>query len=403
MSAQPDIWWDGVPHQQIVDWTNKGHGVAVTETLEARLTLCAEALTRTSDLANSVLQRVSGGEWTGNAATVVAAAVQVLRDFDDLMGHHGEMNTLAAYGQSDNASWARTNVPPVVDVRPPQNPTGLPVDALNSTVDYHSQVRAARDAEEQARQVMRAYEDMTKDRIAALPPLPTAPQVVVNGAESTITVSQSGHVQPFDASPVEHEHPAAPPQPGDEPGPVGAPPPPPPPPPPQAETFPLETVPLESLPLGIDPSDTDPFGTSPSNVTDSLAPSPAGASDGSGSPRAAAGGFGAVAGAPGAGPLRGGGGLPGGQPVGAGDPGARAGTRVTEMPGRSTTRGVPAGVAPVATPGARRPEEDRDHEVRYPVLGSELFEPDTHHGLLRDPYRPGSYVAPASIGDEDVQ
>jgi hypothetical protein len=35
------------------------------------------------------------------------------------------------------------------------------------------------------------------------------------------------------------------------------------------------------------------------------------------------------------------------------------------------------------------------------VPGSEIFEPDNDGGLLYDPFRPGSFVAPASIGDDD--
>jgi len=55
----------------------------------------------------------------------------------------------------------------------------------------------------------------------------------------------------------------------------------------------------------------------------------------------------------------------------------------------------------MGTAGPTRSDEDKDHQVKYGVLGSEIFEPDNEDGLLRDPFRPGSFVAPATIGDDD--
>src|SRR5690349_7894713 len=122
----PDVWWPGVSHTQIVDWIRKGRGAAVTETLEACLKSLAKALNDNANLANTVLQRVNGGEWTGSAAGVAAQAMEVMRDFDDTMGHRGETNNLAAFGQSDNSSWVRASVPPVVDAWSGLLPTGGP-------------------------------------------------------------------------------------------------------------------------------------------------------------------------------------------------------------------------------------------------------------------------------------
>ena len=179
----PDVRWEKYSHAEIADWANNARGAAVTEVLEARLKSVAGVLKTIADTMNGIMRRVDSGEWTGNAATLATQAMQVLRDFDDMMGHHGEMNSLAAYGQSDNSSWVKVSVPAVVDVRAPQIPTGGPIDVLNSTVDYHHQLRAAKDAEEQARQVMREYETMTVGRISALPPLSLPSQVVVAVSE----------------------------------------------------------------------------------------------------------------------------------------------------------------------------------------------------------------------------
>lgn len=46
-------------------------------------------------------------------------------------------------------------------------------------------------------------------------------------------------------------------------------------------------------------------------------------------------------------------------------------------------------------------KEDNEHKARYAILGAEIFEPDNDDGLLHDPFRPGSFVAPSSIGDDD--
>jgi hypothetical protein len=70
---------------------------------------------------------------------------------------------------------------------------------------------------------------------------------------------------------------------------------------------------------------------------------------------------------------------------------------VGEVLGRAT-RGGQFGVVPS---GAAKSDEDKEHRGRYAVPESEIFEPDNDDGLLHDPFHPGSYVAPASIGDDD--
>jgi hypothetical protein len=395
---QFDVRWDGVTHNDIDRWVKEGVGPAATERLEAKLTEAAEALAKTADLANGILRKVDGGEWTGNAATVAAAAIQVLRDFDDIMGHHGKVNTLAAYGQSDNAAWAKSNVPPFVDARAPQIPTGTPNDILTSTVDYHDQLRAAKDAEERARQVMRAYQDMTADRIANLPPLSPAPRVVVTGAEDTITVgpgSSDDRILPRGGGPDDGD-PGAAPRPGTGPA---------------QEAAPLPGPPVDTVHPGNGPSTTTPAAVE--KVQPPPPSTPAVGEPARPAPGQTA-GFAAVADKPGPGGDRGGGrpvgpGPRAGNPRGApgrgggfgGEGHARTGTRVIEAAGRSAGRGGPAGLAPVGTAVPTSPDEDNEHKSRYAILGAEIFEPDNDDGLLHDPFRPGSFVAPSSIGDDD--
>jgi hypothetical protein len=102
----------------------------------------------------------------------------------------------------------------------------------------------------------------------------------------------------------------------------------------------------------------------------------------------------------------------GGEPVGVtprvGEPGIRGGRpdtgprTIAAAAGRlGSTHGGSSGTTPFGAPGAARADENKDHQRKYGIPGSEVFEPDHHDGLLCDPYHPGAYVAPASIGDED--
>lgn len=393
-----DVRWEGWTHEEIDDRVRKGCGAAVTERLEGRLTSTAAALDEISDLVNTALQRVDGGDWAGGAASAVSAVMRVVRDFDDVLGHHGKVNTLAAYGQSDNAGWARANVPPYVDVRAAQVPTGTPLDAVNATADHQHQVQAARDAEERARQVMRTYQAMTTARIAALPPLSPAPRLVVATSDSlTVPPDGNGHVAPADGSTGGPGHRTSPPEPGTA----------------RKPRIPAGTPGEANGPAAPPPSGAAGAATGSSPVEPP--PGERATTNTEGTTRASAvGGVGARPGAdgplPGPDVIRRDGGHagagprdadPGGRGLGA-HPGAgplRAGGRggVADVLGRAT-RGEPFGVAPG---GARKAEEDGERRGRYAVPGSEIFEPDNDDGLLHDPFRPGSYVAPASIGDED--
>src|SRR5262245_25976123 len=115
----PDVRWDGVPHQTIVDWVSKGPGAALTANMEQRLKSAAEALDYASHLVNSAIQR-AGGEWQGAAADVATDAMRTLRNFTDGMFFTSNTGGIHAFGQSDSAGFVRANVPPVVQAEPPK-------------------------------------------------------------------------------------------------------------------------------------------------------------------------------------------------------------------------------------------------------------------------------------------
>lgn len=362
----PDVRWDGVSHGQIVDWVGRGRGAAVTEILEDRLRSVAEALSANADRVNGILQKVHGGEWTGNAATVAAQAMRVLRDFDDTMRHHGVTNHLAAFGQSDNSSWVRASVPPLVDLWPALQPSGGPLDVLSSTEDMYDRLRAAKDAEEQARRVMREYETMTVERVTSLPPLAPAPQVVVDGHEDTIVVAPVDHVVPRDHG---RDEGGGPRRTEDDPQPSGG---------------------TDRPPVGDrrGSSEHGLVGGGPGRTDAASASFPVGGGGNSAAP--GGGGHSAAPTRP----------VGGTEFVAPGDrvsgPGDRRG--FVEVVRRGRYGGL-NGFAPVA--GQRRSDEDTEHENRYAVPESTIFEPDNVGGLFYDPFRPGSFVVPGSIGDDD--
>lgn len=384
----PDVRWEGIPHQQIVFWVACGRGAKVTEVLEERLTTAAEALAQTADLANATLQRVNAGEWTGSAATLAAQAMQVARDFDDVMGHHGKMGSLAAFGQSDNADWAKSSVPPVASVVSPA-PTGSLIDMVNATRDYHEQLQAAKDAEEQARRVMRDYESMTSDRVAAMPPLSPPPRLVAADAADTIVVGPDGRddLVRGDDAPRPGGAPAA-----DQPD--------------GGRSGPGATGP--SAGTAVTPQGVSGRGDSVAGGTGTVPGGDRGSGSGigllpaddrrgsGGSDQRGFGGF--------VGDRRGPAGSVGGDRRGVGDgdrrgSGGLGGARIVAGGGRGASAGA-HGLAPLAA-GRGPVDEERDHRVKYGLAGSEIFEPDHDDGLLHDPYRPGSFVAPATIGDDE--
>lgn len=404
----PDVRWDGVRHEQIVSWTSNGTNAEAADALESLLQSIAETLSLTADMVNTALQQLHSGEWSGAAATVTAQAMRHLRDFDDVMSHHSNMSVLAVAGQSGNANWAKSSVPPVVDIRPSQMPTGDPMDVLDNTRDYQHLQAEAKDAEEQARQVMRQYHAMSVDRIAALPLLSPAPQVVIDDGGDTITMpvgpkssggdSESDPVQPRGGNTSEDVRMV-----GDD-GTASSP------------TDNPAHIAQQTRSAGTDPSEIEP--STSRNTQQSLAVSPTGTMTGTDVSRTATAPVGPTGGPTGTiggpdtrdvrEPLQ----PRGGQPVGAaprgGEPWARGaqpgtGTRtVAATVGRlGVTHGSPSSMAPFGTPGAARSDENKDHQRKYGIPGSEVFEPDHHDGVLCDPYSPGAYVAPASIGDED--
>jgi hypothetical protein len=387
MLCEPDVRWEGWSHKQIHERVSDGPGAAVTEQLEARLASVSRALYENSDQVNATLQRVDGGEWDGGTATAAAAAMRVMRDFDDILGHHGKLNGLAAYGQSDNAAWARANVPPYVDVRVLATPTGDPLDAFNATVDHHRALRAAKDAEERAREVMRQYQTMTTTRIAALPPLSPAPRLVVR--TETDEPESALHPRSRDTDVVPHAD-----QPDDgksSPAPrPGA-----------GERFPAGNTdsPAGAAPLppgrDVTPEATDQqrntlsAGTAPSGSPSALPDVVLGRWESASQGERSAAHTGARPESVLQDPRPG--------LIGTTPRPPRGG--FTAAAGRSTGNGSPLGVVPGGH--GRSEDDDKEHHDRYAVSESEFFEPGNDDGVLHDPFRPGSHVAPPAIGDDD--
>lgn len=384
MLCEPDVRWEGWSHEQIHRRVSEGPGAAVTERLEARLASVSRALYENSDQVNATLQRVDGGEWDGGSAATAAAAMRVVRDFDDILGHHGKLNGLAAFGQSDNAAWARANVPPYVDVRALATPTGDPLDAFNATVDHHRALRAAKDAEERAREVMRQYQTMTTTRIAALPPLSPAPRLVV----FTDTAQPESALHPRARARDVVSHADQPdngtPTPAPRPGP--------------GERFPTGDP---GLPAGVAPP---PAGRdTPPNAADQHRNAVSAAT-------AASAGLPAVPDAV-RGPWES---APPDTPRTA-PPGARPESvlqdprpgliGMTPRPPRGGFTTVPrrngGGPLGVVPGGNGRSDDDKEHHDRYAVSESAIFEPEDDDGTLHDPFRPGSHVAPPAIGADD--
>ena len=401
-----DVRWEGWSHKQIHDRVQEGRGAATTEGLERALTDLSETLDAISGRLDGVVRRIDSGEWTGQAATAATSAIRVLRDFHETLAHHSRMNALAAYGQSDNAAWARANVPPYVDTRPMQAPTGSPLDAVNATADHQRELATARNAEERARQVMRQYEAMSTARVAALPELSPMPRLVItSGDDVTMVVDgpDRGDVRtPGNSTPPGTGPSSAKPHPDESPQvPAG---------PPDGTDVPTTPAPAPAGPgtSGSGASGSGTAGFRPAHPVpgsaDVSAPTRAATTDGfaaadgsAGPPDRAATDWAVADRGQGDGARSGGVGVPGARPgVGAPQPVVRGG--VAGLPGRVSRDGQ---VGAVPGGAARKGEDGKERHGRYAVPGSEIFEPDHDDGLLHDPFRPGSFVAPAAIGDED--
>jgi hypothetical protein len=175
-----DVRWDGYSHEDIVQRVDIGPGAALTEFMEEHLRQAPQVLAELGDEIRQVIERTGDG-WQGGAADAAGNAMWVLRNIDDGMHFTSNVSGIRAYGQSDNAAWVRTNMPPVVEVRPPV-PTGMMIDVVQVTEDYHKQQAAAKNAEQRAREIMRKYTDATRERAAAMTPLAPVPQVVLEFA-----------------------------------------------------------------------------------------------------------------------------------------------------------------------------------------------------------------------------
>lgn len=398
---RPDVRWEAISHEQIVAWINSGAGAKASEWIESRLESISATLTETADTVHTVVQRLQAEHWSGSAATAAAQAMQALRDYDEELSHHSKLSFLATTGQSGNAAWARANVPPVVDMRMALARTGGPADVLANLTDLQQIQHDAQSAEDRARQVMREYESMTLERIAALRPPPTAPRMAVvtddgNNGIMTPDVSHPGNSADTAADPVR---------------------------PPRSDSLDSPKVrndPTESSPTPVDPQQRG-SQTPPATVIDTATAEPSTSTSGQSLIAPVDGLSGNVREQPhSAAPIdrfdtnegpdswrgqdRGGIGVK--HPAVGGGPMAR---NVLPRSGERPSFTEPAqrgGVTAMTPLGATRTagsDEDKDHQRKYGIPVSEIYEPDHDDGMLLDPYRPGSYVAPASIGDEDEE
>jgi len=175
-----DVRWDGYSHEDIVQRVNTGPGAALTEFMENHLHQVSKVLEELGEEIRQVIERAGDG-WQGGAADAASNAMWVLRNIDDGMHFTSNVSGIRAYGQSDNAGWVRTNMPPVVEARPPV-PTGMMIDVIHATEDYHKQRAAAKNAEQRAREIMQKYTDATRERAAMMTPLVPVPQIVLEFA-----------------------------------------------------------------------------------------------------------------------------------------------------------------------------------------------------------------------------
>lgn len=408
--------WDGVDHDRILEWVNTGPGAALTERMEAWLKGTAEALDEAVTLTQQAMQRLEP-DWSGQAAQGASSAMRVLRDFSDQMYYLSRIADITAFGQSSSAGYARTTVPPKVEVGPAPVPVGTPADIVAATRDYQDQQAAAKEAEQRARDVMREYTTVTQGRIDSLRTIAPVPRVVLE-VDERAAPGPAGS-SPAAAGPATPSPAAA--------GPAAASP---------AAASPAAAGPAASTPAAAGPADgavrvpeagpgraagNGPTGQAGPTGNGQVAPDhavgrtgPAGVPGGTGDqadgPRPHLGPPGrrfvepGGPGSPSTGPIRSGDESarrprdlvirdPLRQPV---DSARRSGT--PEPAGRNPARSGFGGVAPV---GGSNRSEDTEHEMRYGLPSSEPFEPETRDGVLVDPYHPGARVPPPSIGAED--
>jgi hypothetical protein len=354
--------------------------------MEQRLKSVAQALAETSDAVNTAIQK-AGGAWQGGAADAATSAMGALRSFDDGMHFTSSLSGTRAFGQSDGSSFVRSNVPPVVDVGPPPNPVGLPVDVIRATEDYDRKQAAAKQAEHRAREVMQQYTSVTVERAAALTPLTPPPQVVLDTSAATTPGPQR----------VSHPR-GSNPSPNPEPHDNGQPP------EPSATSAPQPPGRAAASP-----------GTPQARATDRTPSAQTTASAAAGQPGLP---VPVDAGSPGSGdaaretmaqpgdrgmrPL-GAHAEPGHQPTLGRDPLGQQpieslrGRGVLPLHGGVGTAGGPSAVGIGGAATAR--EEDRERRTNYVLPTGEHFEPD-HSAPLPDPLHAGWQVAPPVIGEE---
>lgn len=395
----PDVRWDGVGHRTICEWVNEGPGAALTLVMEDRLRSAAEALDYTGNLVSAALRK-AGAEWRGSAAQAATQAMQVLRGFSDGLHFTSNVAGIRAFGQSDGASFARANVPPVVEVGPVPSPVGLPADVLVATVDYDRKLAAAKQAELRAREIMQQYTVATIERAAALTPLSPAPTVVLEFTDAQVP-------------------PGSVPGPGGGPGPVAK----------HESRVKPDNGPPASGPIETVSTSPAGFARGAGSGGEPVEPALSSERSGLGSPPGVGGRLpaaGAAAQSPGgsghgrlgsdmdsrppvswrAGP----GGADGGHrelgasgrplagrgpgPVGSGEPGKPVGPSRPDAAMGGTAQGD---AVPIGLGGSRG--DGRERRGRFAVPTAEHFDVDDEDPL-RDPYQVGWFVAPEVLGDD---
>lgn len=383
-----DIRWDNYSHREIVDLVNAGPGASLTATMEAHLRRVSDVLDELADQVSGVIAR-TGGDWQGGAADVATNAMSVLRGVDDGMHFTSNLAGIRVFGQSDNAGWVRANMPPVVEVHPPE-PTGQLIDILNASIDYQKQRAAARQAEQRAREIMQQYTEATRERAAGMTPLSPVPQVVLDVTSDPAKPPSDGGRPPQRRDPVDgQDDPGTNGRPDEGPSQQGR---------PSESTSPGSAGPIPTAPV---PPSTQSAATPGGSALPVTSAEPVRTPSGSGSPLPLGGGL--ADGAPG--------GHSETRPPGRESLDRRGGPLLERGPAgvarESAGRGAapirggvsrPGGESPfVAGPASRR-EEDRDHQVKYGLPSAEHFEPADPD---LDPHREGWHVAPDVIGDLD--
>ncbi|SDN41340.1 hypothetical protein [Allokutzneria albata] len=176
-----DVRWKGIEHQQIWDWVHLGNGAKSSVAAERTLESMNKSLIASVDAVAKALGRTEP-VWKGEAASKATAGMQSLRQYTDGLRLTSFNTRNSTMGQAGTSDWARKNVPPVPNAGPkPVRPTGNPVgDVLKQTQDWQKREAEARNAERRAQEIMEQHTSYTRQRVASMPALQPVPKIVLN-------------------------------------------------------------------------------------------------------------------------------------------------------------------------------------------------------------------------------